>query len=99
MHIDLILTLIDQYRETFEGAVRPGACWITNGTRDGALLGTLEALSAAEAFAGPAPGARRVAAHVGHLRFALELTLRRLHGENPPADWAASFELPSDRSE
>ena len=39
MNIDLIPTLIDQYQETFEGEVRPGACWITNGTRDGAVLG------------------------------------------------------------
>ena len=99
MHIDLIPTLIDQYRETFEGEVRPGFCWITTGPRDGAVLGTLEALSAGDAFAAPSPGARSVAAHAAHLRFALELTLRRLHGENPPADWAASFELPPDRSE
>ena len=34
MQIDLIPTLIDQFRETFEGEVRPGVCWITDGRPD-----------------------------------------------------------------
>ena len=91
MNVEVIPTLIDQYRETFEGEVRPGFCWITNGPRDGAVFGTLEALTPGQAFASPVPGARSVAAHVAHLRFALDLTLRRLNGENPPADWPGSF--------
>lgn len=99
MQIDLIPTLIDQYRETFEGEVTPGMCWITDGTRESALLGTLEGLSADRAFAPPAPGAKSIAAHVAHLRFTLDVTLRRLHGENPQPDWPASFNLPPDRSE
>ena len=98
MHVDVIPTLIDQYRETFEGEVRPGMCWIVDGRRNSALLGTIESLTAPQAFASPVPGARSIAAHVAHLRFALDLTLRRLNGENPPADWPASFDLPDDRS-
>lgn len=98
MQVDLIPTLIDQYRETFEGEVQPGVCWITSGPRSGALLGTLEALTADQAFAAPVPGGRPAAAHAAHVRFTLDLTLRRLHGENPAADWPASFDLPHDRS-
>jgi hypothetical protein len=98
MHVDVIPTLIDQYRETFEGEVQPGMCWIVDGRRTSALLGTLETLSPARAFASPVPGARSVASHVAHLRFALDLTLRRLNGENPTADWPASFELTDDTS-
>ena len=98
MHVDVIPTLIDQYRETFEGEVRPGMCWIVDGRRDAALLGTLQPLTAPQAFAPPVPGARPLAAHVAHLRFALDLTLRRLNGENPDADWPGSFELGDDAS-
>ena len=98
MQVDVIPTLIDQYRETFEGEVQPGMCWIVDGRRTSALLGTLDALTPSQAFASPVPGARSVAAHVAHLHFALDLTLRRLNGENPAADWPASFELAEDMS-
>ena len=98
MNLDAIPTIIDQYRETFEGEVRPGFCWIVGGPPDTALFGTLAPLTAAQAYAAPGPGARSAAAHVAHLRFALDLTFRRLQGENPPADWASSFDLPPDRS-
>ena len=37
MHIDVIPTLIDQFRETFEGEVQPGICWIIDGRADAAL--------------------------------------------------------------
>ena len=93
MHVDVIPTLIDQYRETFEGEVRPGMCWIVDARRDAGLFGTLEPLTAQQAFAPPVPGARPVASHVAHLRFSLDLFLRRLNGENPRADWPASFEV------
>ncbi|MDQ3332782.1 MAG: DinB family protein [Planctomycetota bacterium] len=94
MHVEVIPTLIDQFRETFEGEVRPGWCWITDGPADTAVLGTIDRLTADEAFAPPVPGARSVAAHVAHLRFALDLTTERLRGENPQADWKPSFDLP-----
>jgi hypothetical protein len=94
MTIDLIPTLIDQFRETFEGSVAPGMTWITDGPPDSALLGTLDALSPSQAFAPPAPGGLPAAAHAAHLRFALDLTLQRLGGHNPQADWPASFAVP-----
>ena len=93
MNIDLIPTLIDQYRETFEGEVTKGMCWITSGTPDSALLGTLDALTPAQAFTPPTVDGHSIAAHAEHLRFALALTLRRLQGENPTADWSKSFDV------
>lgn len=99
MQIDVIPTLIDQYRETFEGEVTPGMCWVTDGRRDSALLGTLDAVSARQAFAPPVAGARSIAAHAAHLRFTLDVTLRRLHGENPTPDWPSSFDVTGDGSE
>ena len=94
MQIDLIPTLIDQFRETFEGEVRPGVCWITDGRPDSALLGTLAALSAEQAYAPPVPGSKPIAAHVEHLRFTLAVTLERLHGRDPTPDWPSSFTPP-----
>jgi hypothetical protein len=94
MNIDTMPTLIDQFRETFEGEVEPGMCWITDGTPEATVFGTIELLSADEALAAPAPGARSIAGHVAHLRFALDLTTQRLRGQNPPADWKTSFDLP-----
>jgi hypothetical protein len=93
MNIDTMPTLIDQFRETFEGAVTPGMSWITDGTPESAVIGTIEPLTAQQALASPVPGARSVAAHVAHLHFALALTARRFRGENPPADWGKSFDV------
>ena len=97
MHVEVIPTLIDQFRETFEGEVRPGWCWITDGPPDTAVFGTIQKLSPDEAFAAPVPGARSAAAHVAHLRFALDLTTERLRGGNPQADWKSSFDV-TDKS-
>src|SRR5829696_2848517 len=94
MQIDLIPTLIDQFRETFEGEVRPGVCWITDGRPDSGLLGTLDPLTPEAAYAPPAPGSKPIAAHVEHLRFTLAVTLDRLNGQNPSPDWASSFAPP-----
>lgn len=97
MQIELIPALIDQYRETFEGETEPGVCWITSGPRASAIFGTIEQLAHEQAFAPPPGRAARgksIAAHVAHLSFALELTLRRMNGEDPPADWPGSFMLP-----
>ena len=99
MNIEVIPTLIEQFRETFEGEVPSGRCWITDGRKDAAVLGTIEALSAEEAFAAPVPGGRSIAAHVAHLRFSLDLTAERLTGKNLSADWAVSFDVPAASAE
>lgn len=93
MQIDVIPTLIEQFRETFEGEVNPGRCWITDGPPESAVFGTIQPLTPGQAFAAPAEGARSIAAHVAHLRFSLDLTAERLRGKNPPADWKSSFDV------
>ena len=95
MHVDAVPTLIEQFRETFEGEVHPGWCWIIDGKDPNAgLLATLAGLTVAQAFQPPAPGSKPVAAHAAHLRFALDLLLRRMDGEDPGADWTRSFDVP-----
>lgn len=93
MQVDLTPTLIDMYRETFEGEVAPGWVWIVGGAPEESVTGALKALTADQAYAEPAPGRKSIAAHAAHLKYALELTLKRLHGENPPSDWPASFNV------
>lgn len=93
MQVDLTPTLIDMYRETFEGEVAPGWVWIVGGAPEESVTGTLRALTAEQAYAEPAPGRKSIAAHAAHLKYALELTLQRLHGENPPTDWPGSFNV------
>ena len=93
MEIDVVPTLIEQFRETFEGTVHPGRCWITDGPPESAVFGTVATLNSEEAFAVPVEGARSVAAHVAHLRFSLDLTSERLRGKNPAADWKSSFDV------
>lgn len=91
MNIDLTPTLIDMYRETFEGETAPDWTWIVGGAPEESVTGTLRALTAEQAYATPPTGRKSIAAHAVHLKYALELTLRRLHGENPPSDWPGSF--------
>jgi hypothetical protein len=93
MQVDLMPTLIDMYRETFEGEVRPGWVWIVSGPAEGSVLGSLSQLTAEKAYKEPSPGRKSIAAHAAHLRYALDLTLQRLNGENPPADWPGSFNV------
>ena len=93
MQVDLTPTLIDMYRETFEGEVAPGWVWIVGGAPEESVTGTLRALTAGQAYAEPAPGHKSIAAHAAHLKYTLELTIKRLHGENPPTDWPGSFNV------
>lgn len=93
MDIDLTPTLIDMYRETFEGAVKPDWCWIVSGPAEASVIGSLTGLTAEQAYAEPSPGRKSIAAHAAHLKFTLDLTLKRLHGENPTADWPSSFHV------
>ncbi len=99
MHIDLMPTLIDMYRETFEGAVRPDWCWIVSGPAEESVFGSLAQVAAEEAYSEPTPGRKSIAAHAAHLKYTLELTLKRLHGENPPSDWPGSFRVSAPSAE
>jgi DinB superfamily len=93
MQVEVTPTLIDMYRETFEGAIKPDWCWIVSGPADASVLGSLAGLSAERAYSTSDSRHKSIAAHAAHLKYTLDLTLQRLHGENPPADWASSFDV------
>jgi len=93
MQVELTPTLIDMYRETFEGEVKPNWCWIVSGPAEASVIGSLAGLTADKAYAAPGPGRKSIAAHAAHLKYALELMLKRLHGENPPGEWERSFDV------
>lgn len=80
------------FAEAYAGSAAAGGCWFTDGDAGTDILGTLGSLSAAEAVRplGDGPSA---AAHAGHLRFALDLALRAMRGENAyaGADWHSSW--------
>lgn len=86
-------SLIDQFRETIEGPVNAWT-WIVDKQPDAGLLAVIDAVLADRAFTAPPRGVHSIAAHVAHLRFTFDLTLQRLRDEDPPADWAASFNVP-----
>lgn len=64
-----------------------------SGLPEESVLGSLAQLTADQAYAAPSPERKSIAAHAAHLKYQLELTLKRLHGENPPADWPGSFHV------
>lgn len=94
MDVQVMPTLIDQFRETIEGQVGDWT-WIIDPKPDAGLLAILDAISHERAFAKPPTSTHNIAAHVAHLRFTFDLTLKRARGEDPIADWASSFNLPA----
>lgn len=78
--------------EVIDGPADPHEIWIIGGEPRSFLLGTLEQFSAEQASRAPALGRKTPAAHAAHLLFSLELATERLRGNNPPADWDASWE-------
>lgn len=89
-----ILTLL---REAYVGPPEEGkGTWFTDGSPDSGMLGALEKVSAAQASRKPAgKDSDTVAAHVNHVRYALELANRAYRGENAHAnaDWKGSWAL------
>jgi len=84
------------YDEAYLGPSDPNAgTWFTDNEPKCGFLGSIEALSAAEASR---PLHRdeplSIASHADHLRFALDLANRSTRGENPyaGADWARSWD-------
>jgi hypothetical protein len=84
------------YQEAYLGAEDPKAgTWFTDNEPKSGFLGSIEALSAAEASAPLHRGeSLSVASHVEHLRFALDLANRSTRGEHPYAGavWARSWD-------
>ncbi len=88
--IEAITALLE---EVHVGPSDSRATWITSNRPNSGFLGTLDAMSAETASTPPAPGSNTIAAHAGHLLFALSLALRAMHGENPygTAKWTESW--------
>ena len=82
---------LDLLDESLTGPADPHRTWVVSSEPASGLLGTLDALSAEDASRPPVPGARTIAAHAQHELFALDLARHRLEGENPAADWDASW--------
>jgi hypothetical protein len=83
------------FDEAFFEAPDPHATWFTDNEPKCGFLGSVEALSAADASRPLYPGeSLTIASHVGHLRFALDLANRAARGENPYKDarWARSWD-------
>jgi hypothetical protein len=80
--------------EILLGPANPSGTWVVSNRPDSGLLGTLRALSAAEARR-TGPSGTSAAHHAAHLNFALDLANRTLRGENAyaGADWAGSWRL------
>jgi hypothetical protein len=78
--------------ELIDGPADPKRTWVVSTEANSGVLGTLARLTAAQASTPPAPGRKTAAAHAAHLLFAIELATRRVRGEDPPADWDASWE-------
>jgi hypothetical protein len=78
--------------ELIDGPADPKRTWIVSNAPNTGILGTLAVFTAAEASRPPTLGHKTAAAHAAHLLFALELATKRLQGENPDADWDASWE-------
>ena len=85
--------------ELIDGPADPKRTWVVSNESASGVLGTLQRFSAEQASRAPALGHKTPAAHAAHLLFSLELATQRLHGENPAADWDASWEPSSVNAE
>jgi hypothetical protein len=80
-------------REGVEGPPDPGGTWFVSNAADAGLLGTLDRLTAEQASATPAAGRRSIAAHAGHVLFALNASRRWITGERPRLNWKESWSV------
>jgi uncharacterized damage-inducible protein DinB len=79
--------------EIHVGPPDPRTTWIASNRENSGLLGMLEGISARAASTPPGHGLNTIAAHAGHLLYALSLALRSLQGEDAyaGAKWAESW--------
>src|SRR5690554_1689151 len=87
----LTSTYESHYRELLEGVPTGQPSWVTSGGPEGGVYGTIEGLSAEQA-------SRRLngttlAAHVEHLRWAMQLVNDYYDGKEAPPDWSESWNV------
>lgn len=88
---DLTSTYAVHYRELLEGVPAGQPSWVTTGGPEGGLNGTLERISAEQASR-PVNGTT-LAAHVEHLRWAMQLVNDYYDGKEAPPDWSESWSV------
>lgn len=84
--------LVTLWRETFEG-IKEGAdgTWFVQG-KEG-LFDALSNVTAEQASAKPTPNGTTIAAHVNHIRFALQLAHHADGGPKPEGTWESSWDV------
>jgi hypothetical protein len=83
-NIDQLLAPVRALFDEIAYGAAPKSGWILNGGDQG-LLAALDRLDARQASAAPVNGGATIAAHVNHVRYALELLNRWQRGEDPYA--------------
>lgn len=99
----LLAAAIAVLDEAYVGPADPNATWFADNEPRSGLIGSLDGVSASEASQ-PVGDGTTIAAHVNHVRFALNLANRAFRGEEPnpfsTADWDSSWSLSTvDESE
>jgi hypothetical protein len=85
---DALTTLL---REGVEGPPDPRGTYFVSNAPDAGLLGTLDRLTAEQASVTPTADRRSIAAHAGHVLFALNASRRWITGERPRLNWKESW--------
>lgn len=84
-------TVAGLYRELLQGPPSDGPTWITSGGPETALYGCVADLSAEQASRDL--NGSTIAAHVEHMRWALQLVNDWFDGQAPGADWSESWSV------
>lgn len=87
----LTQTIAGLYRELLHGMKAGEPTWITTGGPGSALTGSISDLSAEQASRDL--DGTTIAAHVEHVRWALQLVNDYFDGQEPTADWSASWSV------
>jgi hypothetical protein len=87
---EIVNVLARLLREAFAGAPGPWTYFTDTGPGSG-LLGTVDALSAAQASLESGPGGTTVAGHVHHVCSSLALSVRELQGQSVSRDRTQSW--------
>jgi hypothetical protein len=87
--LDAVLGLL---QEVCDGPENPRETWVVSNEPASGILGTVSRVSAEQASREPRVGARTIAAHAEHVRFALHASRRWLTEDAPPQiDWKQSW--------
>ena len=89
---DVERSLLALLAEAFEGSRGQPTNFVDDEPNRG-LLGIVEGVSAADASQKPLAGEHTIAAHIAHLSFGFDTTIRWLNGERWKIDWNESWQM------